>query len=85
MGKTIIVITHHLYLMPDYARRVVIMKDGQVTYDAPIRDAFYNRPALESSFLYPIQAAELGEKMIKKFDDKGYSVLNAKEFSECIK
>ena len=30
MGKTVIVITHHLYLMPDYAERVVVMGKGTV-------------------------------------------------------
>jgi len=84
MGKTIIVITHHLYLMPDYAGRVVIMKGGEVVCDAPIRDAFYDRAALESSFLYPIQAVELGEKMVEAHNDKGYAVLNVPEFSGCF-
>jgi len=84
MGKTIIVVTHHLYLMPDYASRVVIIKGGRVVYDAPVRDAFYNRAALESSFLYPIQTVELGEKMVEAYNDKGYSVLNVSEFLGCF-
>ena len=28
LGKTVIVITHHLYLMADYAQRVIVMGKG---------------------------------------------------------
>ncbi|MFN5727677.1 MAG: ABC transporter ATP-binding protein, partial [Pseudanabaena sp.] len=34
MGKTVIVITHHLYLMPDYADRAIVMGKGTILLDA---------------------------------------------------
>ena len=41
MGKTVIVITHHLYLMPEYAERVIVMGKGTILLDAPIREAYH--------------------------------------------
>ena len=40
LGKTVIVITHHLYLMPDYAERVVVMGKGTIMIDGPIREVY---------------------------------------------
>ena len=62
-GKTIIVITHHLHLMPDYAQRVVVMGSGTVLLDAPIRDAYYAVDVLRRTFLTPPQAVLIGRDL----------------------
>jgi len=65
MGKTVIVITHHLYLMPDYAERVLVMGKGTLLMDAPIREAFHAVDLLESTFLMPPQAVLLTQQLEK--------------------
>ncbi len=70
-GKTVVVITHHLYLMPEYAERVIVMGKGTILLDAPIREAYLDKQTLESTYLAPPQAAllslELGELTGKRF------------------
>ncbi len=62
-GKTVVVITHHLYLMPDYAERVVVMGSGTVLLDAPIRTAFHSIEVLRRTFLAPPQAVLLAREL----------------------
>jgi energy-coupling factor transport system ATP-binding protein len=63
MGKTVIVITHHLYLMPDYADRVVVMGKGTILLDDSIRNVYHAIDTLQSTFLSPPQAVLLSQQM----------------------
>ena len=54
-GKTVLVITHHLYLMPPYAERAVVMARGAILLDAPLRQAFHAVDVLRQSDLQPPQ------------------------------
>lgn len=60
-GKTLIVITHHLYLMPDYARRAIVMGSGKILFDDSLREVYHNVPVLEATFLKPTQAVLLAK------------------------
>ncbi|MCJ7549220.1 MAG: energy-coupling factor transporter ATPase [Anaerolineae bacterium] len=60
-GKTVIVITHHLYLMAEYAERVIVMGKGILLRDAPIRVAFHETDLLASTYLVPPQAVQLAQ------------------------
>jgi len=60
-GKTVIVITHHLYLMAEYAERVIVMGKGILLRDAPIRVAFHEADLLASTYLAPPQAVQLAQ------------------------
>ncbi|MBN1261219.1 MAG: energy-coupling factor ABC transporter ATP-binding protein [Anaerolineae bacterium] len=73
MGKTVIVITHHLYLMPDYAERVIVMGKGTKLLDAPIRQAFHDIDLLASTYLAPPQAVFLAQSL--REDDLGEACL----------
>lgn len=46
LGKTVIVITHHLYLMPDYAERAVVMGKGTILMDSDIRSVYHQTELL---------------------------------------
>ncbi|MDJ0509471.1 MAG: energy-coupling factor transporter ATPase [Crocosphaera sp.] len=83
MGKTIIVITHHLYLMPDYAERVIIMGKGAVLLDAPIREAYHQTELLKSTYLTPPQAVLLSQNL-SKFKNENYPMLTPNELAECF-
>jgi len=57
-GRTILIITHHLYLLPGYVNRVVLVGDGQILLDAPIRRAFNETDLLRQTYLVPPQIVE---------------------------
>ena len=63
LGKTVIVITHHLYLMPDYADRVVVMGKGTILMDDKIRNAFHATELLKSTYLSAPQAVQLSQQL----------------------
>jgi energy-coupling factor transport system ATP-binding protein len=83
MGKTVIVITHHLYLMPGYAQRIIIMGQGTILLDAPIREAYYEIDLLKSTYLTPPQVVFLG-KNLSQFWGHNYRVLTPIELSNCF-
>jgi energy-coupling factor transport system ATP-binding protein len=62
-GKTVIVITHHLYLMPEYAQRVIVMGKGTILLDQDMRTAFHATETLRSTYLSAPQAVQLGQAM----------------------
>ena len=83
MGKTVIVITHHLYLMPEYAERVIIMGQGTILLDAPIRQAYHQTDLLAKTYLTPPQAVLLAQKLGQL---SGYpnSLLTPQEIADCF-
>jgi energy-coupling factor transport system ATP-binding protein len=62
-GKTIVVITHALHLMPGYAERVIVMREGAVILDAPIRQAYNDLDLLASTHLLPPQVVLLAQAL----------------------
>jgi energy-coupling factor transporter ATP-binding protein EcfA2 len=64
-GKTIVVVTHHLYLMPDYADRAIVMGKGSILLDTDIRTAFHATDILERTYLFAPQAVLLSQELQK--------------------
>lgn len=85
-GKTVIVITHHLYLMPEYAQRVVVMGKGTVLLDADIRSAFHQVELLRSTFLMPPQTVVLAQELCRLVgkNPDAYPFLTPEEFAEYV-
>lgn len=84
MGKTVIVITHHLYLMPDFAERVIVMGKGTILLDAPIREAYFDTEKLNSTYLTPPQAVLLSVEL-SELTGKDYSLLTPLELANIFK
>jgi energy-coupling factor transport system ATP-binding protein len=84
MGKTVIVITHHLYLMPDYAERVIIMGKGTLLLDAPIRQAFHDIDLLRSTYLSPPQAVVLAQELSRLAGGGADRLLTPREVAACL-
>ena len=82
-GKTVIVITHHLYLMPDYAERAIVMGQGTILLDGPIRDVYHQTDLLESTYLTPPQAVLLAQEL-SQLSQQQYPVLTPVELAECF-
>ncbi len=55
LGKTVLLVTHHLYLLAGYAQRLVVMAQGRVGLDGPLADVLYAGPTLEAASLTPPQ------------------------------
>ncbi|MEA5536206.1 energy-coupling factor transporter ATPase [Crocosphaera sp. XPORK-15E] len=83
MGKTVIVITHRLYLMPDYAERVIVMGQGTILLDGPIRQVYHQTDLLESTYITPPQAVLLAQQLSKISNEK-YPLLTPSEVAECF-
>jgi len=83
MGKTIIVITHHLYLMPEYAKRVIVMGRGNILLDAPIREAYHNEELLRSTYLTPPQAVLLA-KALARISGQKLDLLTPREVADSM-
>jgi len=83
MGKTVIVITHHLYLMPDYAERVIVMGKGTLLLDAPIREAYHQTELLHSTYLTPPQAVLLAQHLGRQTGQE-LPLLTPEEVASCL-
>ncbi|MEO1016120.1 MAG: ATP-binding cassette domain-containing protein, partial [Pseudomonadota bacterium] len=54
-GKTVVLITHHLYLLPGFVERLIVMNAGKILLDGPLRDVLYTPEALAQAALTPPQ------------------------------
>ena len=55
LGKTVLLVTHHLYLLAGYAERLVVMAQGRVMLDGPLGEVLYEGAQLEAASLSPPQ------------------------------
>jgi energy-coupling factor transport system ATP-binding protein len=83
IGKTVIVITHHLYLMPDYAQRVIVMGQGTILLDAPLRQAYHQTELLQSTYLTPPQSVLLAQEL-SRLSSQDYPLITPQEFAQCF-
>jgi energy-coupling factor transporter ATP-binding protein EcfA2 len=61
-GNTIVLITHHLYLLPGFAERLVVMDAGRIALDGSLRDVLYDREGLDAAGLVPPQTVRFAEE-----------------------
>lgn len=67
-GRTILMITHDMALVAEYATRVIVMKDGQVICDSDPEEIFQLEEILHSTGLKPPPAVEIANGL------KGYGL-----------
>ena len=65
-GKTVIVITHHLYLLPGFAERVLVLGQGRVLLDASLAEAYSRADILAATHLRAPQIVELAQVMAER-------------------
>lgn len=63
LGHTIIIITHDMPIVAEYARRVVVMGLGQVLADGPTREIFQQADVLARTHLEPPQITQLAQRV----------------------
>jgi energy-coupling factor transport system ATP-binding protein len=62
-GGTVILITHNMRLVAEYASRAVVMAGGQVVFDAAPRALFERREILASAKLAAPAVVRLGQRL----------------------
>lgn len=62
-GHTIVIITHDMPIVAQYARRVVVMGEGKILVDGPSAEVFAHPEILEQTFLEPPQITQLAQRV----------------------
>jgi len=62
-GKTLIIITHDMRVIAQYARRVIAIKGGTILLDGPTREVFSKREILADVWLKPPQITQFGQEL----------------------
>ncbi len=63
LGHTIVIITHDMPIVAEYAKRVVAMGLGQVLADGPTREIFQQADVLARTHLEPPQITQLAQRV----------------------
>jgi energy-coupling factor transport system ATP-binding protein len=75
-GSTIIFITHHMWVVAEYARKVYVIKDGRVLLEGITRDVFSHEQELEEASLRPPHFIQFTNRM-------GLTMLSPEELIDC--
>jgi energy-coupling factor transport system ATP-binding protein len=76
-GSTIIFVTHHMWVVAEYARRVFVMKDGKVMLEGSTREVFSHGDELRDAFLRPPHFVEFSNRL-------GTTFLTPDEMVRCM-
>lgn len=82
-GFTVVVVTHHMALVAEYAERVVVMCKGQRLMDGPTAQIFAQAEKLRESFVMPPQVTQLAQRLGPRLGLEE-AVLRTEELSELI-
>jgi energy-coupling factor transport system ATP-binding protein len=75
-GSTIIFVTHHMWVVAEYAHRVYVMKDGKLMLQGSTREVFAHGDELREAFLRPPHFVEFSNSL-------GYTFLTPEEMAAC--
>ena len=76
-GRTVVMITHSMWVVAEYADRCIIMSGGRVVQDGDVRTCFSNPELLESLYLEAPEAVRLGYEF-------GLVARSVKEIADCL-
>ncbi|MDC7233714.1 MAG: energy-coupling factor transporter ATPase [Spirochaetales bacterium] len=76
-GHTIIMITHTMWVVAEYAHKVAVVKDGEMSMYGNTRDVFRDEETLMESYLKTPHIVNLSNKL-------GKTVLSVDEFKSCV-
>ena len=66
-GSTIIYVTHHMWVVAEYAQKVFVIKDGRILLAGTTRQVFANEETLKDSFLRPPHFVQFSNQLGKTF------------------
>ena len=76
-GHTIIMITHTMWVVAEYAHKVAVVKDGEMSMYGRTRDVFKDEDTLMESYLKTPHIVNLSNKL-------GKTVLSVDEMKSCV-
>lgn len=76
-GSTIIFITHHMWVVAEYAKRSFVMKNGNIILEGTTREVFSQGEVLQDAFLRPPHFVEFSHRL-------GYTFLTPEEMLSCM-
>jgi energy-coupling factor transport system ATP-binding protein len=71
-GSTIIVVTHTMWVVAEYAHRAAVVRDGRVVLSGTVREVFAEEERLRDASLRPPHIVSLGNSL-------GHTVLSVDE------
>jgi energy-coupling factor transport system ATP-binding protein len=74
-GSTIIVVTHTMWVVAEYAHRAAVVRDGRVVLSGSVREVFAKEEELRDASLRPPHVVSLGNTL-------GFTVLSVEEMME---
>ena len=83
-GRTIIIITHDMNIVAEFAPRTLVMAQGRILADGPTRQVLTDQELLAQAFIKPPQITRLAQNLNGRF---GFprDVLTVKEFYAALK
>ncbi len=66
-GHTVIIVTHTMWVVAEYAHRTVVVKDGAIWLDGPTRAVMAREEELLAASLKPPQVVRLGNRLGRAF------------------
>ena len=76
-GHTVVVITHSMWVVAEYAHRCLVMKEGRVSMEGSTRSVFSDEEKLAQAKLLPPEIAQLGNRL-------GRTVLSVQEMASVL-
>ena len=83
-GKTIIMITHDMSVVAEYARRIIVMDEGKILMDGSTREVFSRQDILERASIEPPLLARISNDL-RKAGRKVPVILTLEEVQYLIK
>jgi energy-coupling factor transport system ATP-binding protein len=62
-GRTVLFVTHHMALVAEYARRVIVLSGGRILLDGPTGSVFNQPDVVRQAFIVPPQITVLGQML----------------------
>jgi energy-coupling factor transport system ATP-binding protein len=66
-GTTVFMITHDMEVAADFAQRAMVLSNGKLIGDGPVREILKDKPLLDRASLLPPQIASLALRIGEKF------------------
>jgi len=76
-GRTIVIVTHSMWVVAEYAHRAIVMAEGRILADGPVREVFADAEVLGRASLAPPEITQLGLRL-------GGATLTVDEMLTCL-
>ncbi len=83
LGKTVVVVTHHMALVAEYTNRAIVMSRANILLDDETRSVFSQPELLATTHIKPPQITELASTLAPHFGiDK--TICSVNEMADCL-